>query len=183
VYPLAARRRGDQGTVLIRVLVTAEGLAASVGIDKSSGHPALDEAAFLMRPGELSGILESPMGLHLLRCDNVEPGGPVPLSRVRDRMGVLLRGWRSPISTQAKHQMSTAGLALDARGLAVDLDASLAARRLPQPDSQTHRVDLSRLVSRYIGETEKNLGAVFNDAPPGRALLEYDESASLFGKR
>lgn len=44
-YPLAARRRGDQGTVLIRVLVTAEGLAASVGLEKSSGHPALDEAA------------------------------------------------------------------------------------------------------------------------------------------
>ncbi len=44
-YPLAARRRGDQGTVLIRVLVTAEGLAASVGLEKSSGHSALDEAA------------------------------------------------------------------------------------------------------------------------------------------
>jgi SpoVK/Ycf46/Vps4 family AAA+-type ATPase len=72
---------------------------------------------------------------------------------------------------------------LDARGLIVDLDASLAARRLPQPDSQTHRVDLSCLLSRYIGETEKNLGAVFSDAQPGRALLEYDESSSLFGKR
>lgn len=44
-YPLAARRRGDQGTVLVRVLVTAEGLAVSVGLEKSSGHPALDEAA------------------------------------------------------------------------------------------------------------------------------------------
>lgn len=45
VYPLAARRRGDQGTVLIRVLVTAEGLAASVGLEKTSGHASLDEAA------------------------------------------------------------------------------------------------------------------------------------------
>ena len=44
-YPLAARRRGDQGTVLVRVLVTAEGLAASVGLEKTSGHPSLDEAA------------------------------------------------------------------------------------------------------------------------------------------
>ena len=44
-YPLAARRRGDQGTVLLRVLVTAEGLAASVGLEKSSGHSSLDEAA------------------------------------------------------------------------------------------------------------------------------------------
>ncbi len=44
-YPLAARRRGDQGTVLVRVLVTADGLAARVSLEKSSGHPALDEAA------------------------------------------------------------------------------------------------------------------------------------------
>jgi len=44
-YPLAARRRGDQGTVYVKVLVTADGLAASVGLEKSSGHPALDEAA------------------------------------------------------------------------------------------------------------------------------------------
>lgn len=44
-YPLAARRRGDQGTVLIRVLVTADGVAASVGLEKTSGHPSLDEAA------------------------------------------------------------------------------------------------------------------------------------------
>jgi protein TonB len=44
-YPLAARRRGDQGTVLIRVLVSADGIAASVGLEKTSGHPSLDEAA------------------------------------------------------------------------------------------------------------------------------------------
>jgi periplasmic protein TonB len=46
-YPLAARRRGDHGTVLVRVLVTAEGLAASVGLEKTSGHPTLDEAALI----------------------------------------------------------------------------------------------------------------------------------------
>ena len=44
-YPLAARRRGDQGTVLIRVVVTADGLAANVNVEKTSGHPSLDEAA------------------------------------------------------------------------------------------------------------------------------------------
>ena len=44
-YPLAARRRGDQGTVLVRVLVSAEGLAASVTLEKTSNHPSLDEAA------------------------------------------------------------------------------------------------------------------------------------------
>jgi len=44
-YPMAARRRGDQGTVMIKVLVTAEGSPANVSLDKTSGHPSLDEAA------------------------------------------------------------------------------------------------------------------------------------------
>ena len=45
VHPLASRRRGEQGAVLLRLIVTAEGLAKNVAVDKSSGFPALDEAA------------------------------------------------------------------------------------------------------------------------------------------
>jgi protein TonB len=45
VYPLSARRRGEQGTVLLKVLVTREGAAAAVDVEKTSGHAALDQAA------------------------------------------------------------------------------------------------------------------------------------------
>ena len=46
-----------------------------------------------------------------------------------------------------------------------------------------YRVDLGRLVSKYIGETEKNLNRLF-DAAHGRPLvLQFDEADSLFGKR
>lgn len=45
VYPVSARRRGEQGTVMLKVLVTREGTAASVSVDKSSGSAALDRAA------------------------------------------------------------------------------------------------------------------------------------------
>jgi protein TonB len=44
-YPMAARRRGDQGTVTVKVLVTAEGMPANVSLEKTSGYAALDEAA------------------------------------------------------------------------------------------------------------------------------------------
>jgi protein TonB len=44
-YPAAARRAGEQGTVMLRVLVTREGTAARVEIDRSSGSPHLDAAA------------------------------------------------------------------------------------------------------------------------------------------
>ncbi|HEY0251310.1 MAG TPA: ATP-binding protein, partial [Kofleriaceae bacterium] len=45
------------------------------------------------------------------------------------------------------------------------------------------RVDLSKVMSRWIGETEKNLGAVFDAAEDGEVVLLFDEADSLFGKR
>ncbi|MBX3010855.1 MAG: ATP-binding protein [Caldilineaceae bacterium] len=46
-----------------------------------------------------------------------------------------------------------------------------------------YRIDLSQVVSKYIGETEKNLGRVFDAAEAGGALLLFDEADALFGKR
>ncbi|MGR0319580.1 ATP-binding protein [Agromyces sp. ZXT2-3] len=46
-----------------------------------------------------------------------------------------------------------------------------------------YRVDLSALVSKYIGETEKHLGAVFDGAEASGAVLLFDEADALFGKR
>jgi SpoVK/Ycf46/Vps4 family AAA+-type ATPase len=45
------------------------------------------------------------------------------------------------------------------------------------------RVDLSAVVSKYIGETEKNLAQIFNDASSASAVLFFDEADALFGKR
>jgi hypothetical protein len=46
-----------------------------------------------------------------------------------------------------------------------------------------YRIDLSAVVSKYIGETEKNLRRVFDAAEEGGALLVFDEADALFGKR
>jgi ATPase family protein associated with various cellular activities (AAA) len=45
------------------------------------------------------------------------------------------------------------------------------------------RVDLSKVVSKWIGETEKNLAAVFDAAEEGEIVLLFDEADSLFAKR
>ncbi len=45
------------------------------------------------------------------------------------------------------------------------------------------RVDLSRVMSKYIGETEKNLSQLFDDAAASGAVLFFDEADALFGKR
>ncbi|NET68724.1 MAG: ATP-binding protein [Moorea sp. SIO1G6] len=46
-----------------------------------------------------------------------------------------------------------------------------------------YRIDLSRVVSKYIGETEKNLRRIFDCAETGFAILLFDEADALFGKR
>jgi AAA+ superfamily predicted ATPase len=46
-----------------------------------------------------------------------------------------------------------------------------------------YRIDLSQVVSKYIGETEKNLQRVFDAAEEGGAILLFDEADALFGKR
>jgi len=46
-----------------------------------------------------------------------------------------------------------------------------------------YRIDLSSVVSKYIGETEKNLRRLFDAAEEGGAILLFDEADALFGKR
>jgi len=58
--------------------------------------------------------------------------------------------------------------------------AEVLAHELDTPLCQ---VDLSVVVSKYIGETEKNLARVFDAADASNALLLFDEADALFGKR
>ena len=46
-----------------------------------------------------------------------------------------------------------------------------------------YRVNMTQVVSKYIGETEKNLSRVFLEAADGSAILFFDEADALFGKR
>ena len=46
-----------------------------------------------------------------------------------------------------------------------------------------YRIDLSQVVSKYIGDPEKNLRRVFDTAEEGGSILLFDEADALFGKR
>ncbi len=63
------------------------------------------------------------------------------------------------------------GKTMAARIIAADLQLDLL------------QIDLSQVVSKYIGETEKNLRAVFEEAEASHAILLFDEADALFGKR
>lgn len=58
--------------------------------------------------------------------------------------------------------------------------AQLLARELGY---DLYRIDLSQVVNKYIGETEKNLAKIFDEAENSHAVLFFDEADSLFAKR
>ena len=69
------------------------------------------------------------------------------------------------------HGISGTGKTLAAEAIAQELGLDL------------YHIDLSAIISKYIGETEKNLARIFQTAERGGAVLFFDEADALFGKR
>ncbi|QUY40561.1 ATP-binding protein [Acaryochloris marina] len=83
---------------------------------------------------------------------------------------------------QGKSQrgLGIAALFAGASGTGKTLAAEVLANTL---QLDVYRIDLSSVVSKYIGETEKNLRRVFDAAEGGGVILLFDEADALFGKR
>jgi hypothetical protein len=92
-------------------------------------------------------------------------------SRVYDLWGFGQQGTRGLGISALFAGASGTGKTLAAEVLANDLHLDL------------YRIDLSSIVSKYIGETEKNLRKVFDAAEGGGVILLFDEADALFGKR
>jgi ATPase family associated with various cellular activities (AAA) len=132
-------------------------------------HPALDglaerlsgsvpDAGFIAAP-PLRASLNHLADHCRLRDGLVEGYGPAATSRYRPGVKALFHG---PSGT---------GKSLAAQWLATKLGVAL------------YRVDLASVTSKWIGETEKNLGQLLAAAEEANALLLFDEADALFGAR
>jgi SpoVK/Ycf46/Vps4 family AAA+-type ATPase len=84
------------------------------------------------------------------------------------------------ISMHARDNRETIVLFAGVNGTGKTIAAEVIAVGLKR---DLYRVDLSKIVSKYIGETEKNLSRLFNAAESAGAILFFDEADALFGKR
>jgi AAA+ superfamily predicted ATPase len=146
------------------------------------GFVHISEAAQAMMSGKLSQLatLERPLAQGLGAV--VLPAQAMAqlrelLGRVSHREQVLER-WgfgdrlRSGLGTVAMFSGPPGtGKTLSARAVAGELGVSL------------YRIDLSQVFSKWIGETEKHLGALFDEAEASGAALLFDEADALFAKR
>ncbi len=57
-------------------------------------YPELDALLFAMEAGQIGPVAESPMGFHLLLCEQIQPAGPVPLHQVKAKIREMLEGRR-----------------------------------------------------------------------------------------
>ncbi|MDX9723140.1 MAG: ATP-binding protein, partial [Myxococcota bacterium] len=99
----------------------------------------------------------------------------VDYARHRDE---LLRRWG--FGEVLEKGLGVTALFVGPPGTGKSLAATALARELGR---ELYRINLSQLVSKYIGETEKHLGSVFDAAEQGEVMLLFDEADSLFGKR
>jgi SpoVK/Ycf46/Vps4 family AAA+-type ATPase len=99
------------------------------------------------------------------------------VSRVRHRRTVYERWGYDKKLTSAR---GVTALFTGSPGTGKTLVASAIAKDL---GLDLYRVDLARVVSKWIGETERNLASVFDAAEDGQAVVLFDEADSLFTKR
>ena len=98
-------------------------------------------------------------------------------SQVRHR-NMVYETWG--FSAKGRRGLGVSALFSGESGTGKTMAAEVLAREL---GLDLYRIDLSAIVSKYIGETEKNLKQVFDAAEEGGVLLLFDEADALFGKR
>ena len=145
------------------------------------GHPplwSLCRAQISSRLGELAQRIEA-------RAKWDELILPEPQKTILRTIVAQFRQRTKVYETWGFAARSDRGLGLGAlfagsSGTGKTMAAEVLARLL---ELDLYRIDLSAVVSKYIGETEKNLRRVFDAAESGGAVLLFDEADALFGRR
>jgi hypothetical protein len=177
---LASRFRVGPGTI-DRVIGHVSGRRTQERNEDSDATSELDRAArqhIDVRLGKVANHIS-----RLARWEQVALPEDV-LDSIREFIGRLKHRRTVYENWGFEHKMSTSrglvALFYGPPGTGKTMVAGLIAREL---GLDLYRVDLARITSKWIGETEKNLGEVFDAAEDGQALILFDEADSLFAKR
>jgi hypothetical protein len=183
----AAGMNGGIADLVSQFNLTAPAIRASVAeaLESASDERALTRALWNAgrsqarpRMDDLAERIEARAGW----CDLVLPDAEKWMlrtiaSQVRNRSTVY-RAWG--FGAVSSRGLGISALFAGASGTGKTMAAEVLANEL---NLDLYRIDLSGVVSKYIGETEKNLRRVFDAAEDGGVILFFDEADALFGKR
>lgn len=180
---LAARFHLEAGTIQRVCAQVAPPLADSREQDPDSAgaRQRIEEAVRQHRAARLGGVATlverlpswSDIVLPVESLDSLREF----VGRLRHRYTVMERWGFDRLITSSR---GLTALFQGGSGTGKSMAAGIIAREL---GFQLYRVDLGRVLSKWIGETERNLGAAFDAAEEGEVVLLFDEADSLFARR
>ena len=161
-------------------IIVAAAQAATAGRMPDAGPPEGEDLAHAVagqlhqRISRLGKKLPTPFDLDDLVVDDDTRGALLEITaaasqRRRIRDAFKLRGAQGISVLFSGHP-----------GVGKTMSGTVLAKRL---GLDIYEIDLSQVVSKWLGETEKNLSDVFDAAEPGHVVLLFNEADSLFGKR
>jgi hypothetical protein len=169
----------------VEAIETAAGLLRPALADPTADGEALGRTLWEACRAQVRPVLDDLTQRISLRARWEDLVLPEPQMRILREIAVHVR-WRERVLTdwgfaaRTARGLGTAVLFAGPSGTGKTLAAEVLAADL---DLDLYRIDLSQVVSKYIGETEKNLRRVFDAAEDGGAVLLFDEADALFGKR
>ncbi len=162
----------DRAVASARLLVPAEAPLDDAALARGLRHNIAEQMGGLATRVEVTQSWDD-----LVIADDTHDQIAALVGRIRHAHQVLEQwGYRRKIARGA----GVAALFSGPPGTGKTMVAGLIAREL---DLELYQVDLSKIVSKWVGETEKQLARVFDAAEEGHALLLFDEADALFGQR
>jgi SpoVK/Ycf46/Vps4 family AAA+-type ATPase len=161
-------------------IIVAAAQAAVAGRMPDAPSPGVDDlgsavaAQLHQRISRLGKKLPTPFDLDDLIVDDDTRGALVEIAAAASQRRTI----REAFKLRGAHGISV--LFSGHPGVGKTMSGTVLARRL---GLDIYEVDLSQVVSKWLGETEKNLSDVFDAAEPGHVVLLFNEADSLFGKR
>jgi hypothetical protein len=153
-------------------------LSAALRLSAAGLHRLIQGADYLPPPGAdfPATPITTPLDWHDLVLDEATMQQVQMVSLWIEHGAMLMHDWGLARRLKPGYRALFHG----GPGTGKTLTACLLGKRHGLP---VYRVDLSRVVSKWIGETEKNLAALFDQAEDRRWILFFDEADALFGKR
>ncbi|MEZ4403787.1 MAG: ATP-binding protein [Kofleriaceae bacterium] len=184
--PAAAVTTDERDVLAMRYRLGAGGITAAVAAGRQLGGDALPIADVVA--GVRNNIAERMGGL--AQQVTVKQGwdelvlGKDTLESIRALTARVTHGHtvleRWGLGKKLHRGSGVAALFSGPPGTGKTMVAGLIARQL---ELELYQVDLSKVVSKWVGETEKQLAQIFDAADAGHALLLFDEADALFAKR
>ena len=170
----AARRFRLDEAPLGRVTRALKALNGQVGADQ------LHALCRVEADGGMSGLAQAVNPRFTLEELVLPPRQARQVNEIVQAMRALTRVHYEWGTARAWNESGLAVLFCGASGTGKTMAAEALSAELALP---MYRIDLSQVVNKYIGETEKNLARIFDAAEASDSILFFDEADALFGKR